>query len=353
MKVVLANNLFEPYNRGGAEKVVKEMAKELMINGHEVVILSTKPKNSPSKFLEEKDGFKIYRLESSYYKLSDLNKLSRFFWHLGNFYNFKKIKIYKEILKKERPELLITHNLIGLGFFLIPLASRLNIKQEHFLHDVQLLHPSGLITIDTKKILDSLAAKTYQRISRGYFTSISKVISPSNWLLKEHLSRGFFLKKDFLIKRLKEGKKFENELSDKSKKKDFLFVGQLEKHKGIIFLINAWFKIKKPEIRLNIIGDGKEKDFVEQAVKKDGRLKYLGYLKGELVEEEMKKARALIVPSLCYENSPNTIYEANELNLKVITSNIGGIPEIVKTKDILFEAGKEEDLIDIIIKESN
>ena len=43
MKIVLINNLYPPYAVGGAERVVEEQAKQLLAEGKEVVIITSKP----------------------------------------------------------------------------------------------------------------------------------------------------------------------------------------------------------------------------------------------------------------------------------------------------------------------
>ena len=61
--------------------------------------------------------------------------------------------------------------------------------------------------------------------------------------------------------------------------------------------------------------------------------------------EIMAKADCLIVPSLCYENSPTVIYEAAYNNLPVLAANIGGISELLSmTGGISYEPSDYLDL---------
>jgi glycosyltransferase involved in cell wall biosynthesis len=41
------------------------------------------------------------------------------------------------------------------------------------------------------------------------------------------------------------------------------------------------------------------------------------------------KARALVVPSICYEGAPRAIIEAYSAGIPVLASDIGGLPELV------------------------
>jgi len=381
MKICLANNLFAPYARGGAEKVVAAMLKNYQAEGHEIFLITTKPKkpNLNSSNNSELADLKIFYLDSDYYNLANKSMLARFFWHLKNLYDFKKYNSFQEILNQEKPDLVITHNLMGLGFISAQAIKLSGAKHHHFLHDIQLLHPSGLMFFGQENFINSLPAKAYQKITRHLIGSPDLIISPSNWLLKEHQNKGFFINnktqivslKEILnlkrkdnavveVKQLKisseslgshqaekEKKLSQNNLEEKNKNtspKVFLFAGQIEEHKGIIFLIKAFKKLAHPDMILRIAGSGQVEKKAKKLAGNDKRFQFLGQLKKNDLEEELKQADFLIMPSLCYENSPTIILEAKNFHLKVIASNLGGIPEIIAENDILFKPGDAHDL---------
>ncbi|MFZ2310603.1 MAG: glycosyltransferase, partial [Patescibacteria group bacterium] len=249
MKIALINNLYKPYQKGGAERIAEIMNNELKALGHEVFVISTRP---PQRNINEEKS--VYYLPSGY---SDLNKhsyLFRLVWQIGNLININKYLAIKTILTVEKPELVISHNLMGLGL-LTPLAIKQSgARHIHILHDIQLLHPAGLMYFDKEKILNSLAAEIYQSVSH-YFFSFSKnkiIISPSQWLLDLHQKYNLF--KDcpaFVVP---------NPLllnaNDKTitKEKVFSFIGQLEYHKGVdLFIAMAPLF---PDYKFILVGDG-------------------------------------------------------------------------------------------------
>lgn len=353
MKIGIINNLYKPYNKGGAEKVCEKNITELEKNGHSCFIITTKPKKSSEINHEPK----TYYLNSNYYNLVKKSLPYRFFWQIGNIFNFGKGNKLKKILQSEKPDLIITNNLMGIGFSTFKIIKKLKIEHHHVLHDIQLIHPSGLMIFGKEKEIDSLLAKIYQEIIKKIIKSPNLIISPSNWLLQEHLKRGYFKNSINKVRpnyqSTSDIKKINSqELENYKKNKttiDFLFVGQLEEHKGIILLIEAFKKIKNEDIKLKIIGDGSLKEKIKKTCQSDTRIEILGPKNKDEVAEEMQKADCLIVPSICYENSPTVIYEAKSFNLPIIASNLGGIPELISEKQkILLKPKNEIDLINKI-----
>lgn len=343
MKIAIANNLYYPFNRGGAEAVIKIMIADLKSKGHEVFLITTKPKDEPSPVNSD---LKIFYFPSDYSSLAEFSTLQKLVWHFNDLFSFKNTALIKNILETEKPDLIMTHNLMGLGFRL-PIAIReLNIKHEHYLHDIQLLHPSGLIMFEQEGIVDSLSAKIYQYFTRSFFSSPDKIISPSKWLLEQHKNKHFFKKSQTEINNVFSKLNISEPVKIATDKNNFLFIGQIEHHKGITLLIEA-FKLallEKPELKLTVVGNGLLLNDVIKSCQNEERINFLGRIEGEELGKIMKKNECLIVPSLCYENAPTTIFEAHTNNLSVLAANIGGIPEIINQNDNLFKPGDIEDL---------
>ncbi|MFA6513747.1 MAG: glycosyltransferase [Patescibacteria group bacterium] len=351
MKICLLNNLYKPYNHGGAEKVVQAIIARKKSEGHEVILISTKPKYPA---LDLNEDCKTFYIKSDFYNLDKKSICARFVWHLNDLISTRKYSEISKILKTEKPDLIVTHNLMGLGLRVIQAIKRTGIKHHHFLHDIQLLHPSGLMMSGKEKKVDSLLAKIYQFITKVIVNSPELIISPSNWLLNEHKKRGFFSNSKKEIKKLEnilelDPPQIDNQAINKQNKK-LLFVGQIEEHKGILFLIKAFRDRASSEATLAIAGDGSKLKEALALAQGDNRIVFLGRLEKKILKETMIGSDILIVPSLCYENYPLVILEAKAVGLKVIASNIGGIPEMVDNNDSLFIPGDANDLFEKIVK---
>lgn len=342
MKIAIANNLYFPYNRGGAETVVRNQISELKNLGHDVFLISCRPKKeNPPVNLD----LKIYYLESNYSRLGSLPNYCHLIWHIKNTFSFAKSAAIKKILVSEKPDLLITHNIMGLGFRLPKVLRKLKIRHEHYLHDIQLLHPSGLMMFGQEKIVDSLGAKIYQIFTRAFFASPAKIVSPSFWLLGQHRQRGFFCESETEIRSFNDNSALPASIK-KPPFTNYLFVGQIETHKGILLLIKSFLSALElnPNLKLNIIGDGSILPQAKELAKSSAQISFLGRLDKAGVISQMQANDCLVIPSLCYENTPMTIHEAHGAGLSVLAANIGGIPEIIKSGDRLFTPSDYIDL---------
>ncbi len=344
MKICLINNLYRPFNRGGAERIVETVATGLEQTGHEVIVIATKPIGARCR---EKN---VYYLNSFYYHLNKIPKPLRLLWHLGDLFDFVSYLKIKSILNKEKPAVVITNNLKGLGYLIPRLLKRLKIKHLHTLHDIQLLHPAGLMLYGREKQINGLAARIYAGCCRRLFASPAAVISPSAWLMKIHTDKNFFPRSQKIILPNPAPAITAVNKNKPTKIFRFLYVGQVEKHKGILFLIEVFkrscFDQEKNLCRLTIVGTGTKIKKAKKLAANEKNIEILGRRDNSEIIAIMSATQALILPSLCYENSPTVIYEAAAVGLPIIASRLGGTTELVRALGgILFTAGNEGDLM--------
>jgi len=126
-----------------------------------------------------------------------------------------------------------------------------------------------------------------------------------------------------------------------------LFVGNLQKVKGINILLNAFAKVS-PDFKLVLIGDGPEKENLKSQIsnlKIEDRVKFKGELSLAATRDIMKNCWCLVLPSLS-EGLGRVLAEAQALSKPVIGSKTGGIPDLIKDgqNGFLFEVGATEEL---------
>jgi colanic acid/amylovoran biosynthesis glycosyltransferase len=112
-------------------------------------------------------------------------------------------------------------------------------------------------------------------------------------------------------------------------------VGRLDGSKGQMILIEAARMLHDAGVSCEIVfvGDGPFRERVEAAIARAGlhnTIRVIGWSSGARVKEEIIAARALVLPSFA-EGLPVVIMEAMALGRPVISTYLGGIPELVES----------------------
>lgn len=326
MKIALINNLYEPVARGGAERIVELQAKILRQAGHKVIVVTTRPWGM--NLAKNDDGiFRIGGLAGSFYHLDKLPKPLRLLWHWLTWCDLITPWYISLRLAMTGCQVAVGHNLTGLSLWLPRYLSACNIRYIQVLHDIQYLHPSGLMMRGHENITKSPAAKAYRLLTKYWLKTADKIISPSKWLAQSFIGFGITAEKRLQVL-ANPIEVFVAKSKQNPRSFAFLFVGQLEPHKGILELLQAFSEVNG-QAELIIIGDGSLRDKVQSIAGKDPRVKILGRIEHAMILEQMSKSSILILPSICYENFPTVIIEAFAQKLPVMGSAWGGIEELL------------------------
>ncbi|MFH0988051.1 MAG: glycosyltransferase [Parcubacteria group bacterium] len=341
MKFCIISNLYTPHVRGGAERVAEATAQGLKSLGHSVFVVT--PRVDGDQAIDEQNGVPVHRVSITnlcdYLELPKRGVLFRLLWHFLNIFNFPAASTTEKILLEEKPDAVITHNLMGVSFALPSVIKRLRIKHVHVLHDVQLAVPSGIVIKGQENsfVNNGFLTKLYQIICKKMFASPDIVVSPSNWLMDFYVNRGFFKNSKRLILRnpLVGGGLTPSPVKS-VKQSRFLFVGQLEKHKGIEWLVDLWRR-NNIDSGLLIVGNG------TIVVSATDNIKVFGRIEPAQLPNIFNQVDYFILPSLCYENSPTAIPLAFLNATPVIVADIGGAAELVDIDKtgFRFAAGDE------------
>jgi len=123
----------------------------------------------------------------------------------------------------------------------------------------------------------------------------------------------------------------------------FLFVGRLEKLKGLQTLIPIFRQYRKAQ--LFIAGQGSYESHLQQLAEGSNHIHFLGYLSGQQLQTLYRNAVALIVPSICFEIYPLVMIEAFRQQTPAIVRNLGGMPEVIEESEGGFVYNTTEELI--------
>ena len=188
---------------------------------------------------------------------------------------------------------------------------------------------------------------------------IDLIISPSQFLREKYVAFGVKPQKIIFSDYGMNTKAFKRSTSINKTfgKLVFGFAGTLIPAKGVHVLVDAFVRVPEEKAELKIYGHISEHrpdyfDMIKRMAYGKNNIKFMG---GYYVEEAHKifsQLDVLVIPSIWYENSPLTIHEAFMAGVPVITSNIGGMAELVKHNNngLLFKVGDSEDLYQTIMK---
>jgi glycosyltransferase involved in cell wall biosynthesis len=170
----------------------------------------------------------------------------------------------------------------------------------------------------------------------GTFDEVATYLAVSRFVKHKHIAAGF--PED----RIRVKPQFVEQMKPREGPGEyFLYLGRLSQEKGVGTLIEAWDQVRAP---LLVVGDGPDARTLRQHASASVRFK--APVSPEQVPEILRFARALLVPSICYEGAPRAILEAYATGVPVVASDIGSLPELVRAEQtgLLTAPGQAGDL---------
>lgn len=289
---------------GGAEKLVVELSNEFAAQDHEAILLSLK--NIEDWMIPPKS-------------LSPNVRLIQF----GKKKGFQISLIFKifTLLRREKPDVVHIHLNAAL-FYFIPLILLFKRIRFYFtIHSTFEIHESFIERINiipwTRRISYICLTSSISNRFTNRFENLSFSLI-ENGVKKTKLSNNYEETKNFVTEQSKKYKFV------------FLFVGRLSFAKNIPLLITVFSDQTMADSKLIIIGDGDQelKQLVEGAqMITNNRIEYLGAKNN--VYDYMVLVDALILVSR-YEGLPIVAIEALQVGLPVISTPVGGLPDVIE-----------------------
>ncbi|MBU3010926.1 glycosyltransferase family 4 protein [Polaribacter vadi] len=337
MKILILNTLYAPYKLGGAEKSVQSLAESFVKNNYEVLVLTLGEENKKVNL----NGVIVDKLEirNIYWPFSNdkKNSIQKLLWHINDAENARYDKKIIELFKDFKPNILFTNNLSGFSVRAWKLAKKFNIKIVHTLRDYYLQCPKSIkYKNDQNCIKQCFDCKILSVKKKRISQNVDAVVGISNFILDNHISNGYFsnathkvIYNGFSFDKVKQINKRENKLV-------FGFIGQINKSKGIEFLLKSFREIEEIDDWELLIAGNINNAYLTSLknINNSKKIAYLGYIDSTLF---FKSIDILIVPSLWEEPFGRVVLEGLIHKKVVLGSNIGGIKELLdNNKDFLF-----------------
>ena len=317
--------IYPPRIVGGIARVVHDLSKRLIKDGHEVTVITYRDGNVPE--YENDKGVEVYRVDN--YMIHPNNFID---WIMQ--LNFNMIAKATEVINKEGG-----FDVIHAHDWLVTYAAK-SLKQSFNLPMVATIHAteagrnSGIHDDTQRYINDTEWLLTYEA---------TEVIVNSNYM-KGHVQGLFGLPFD-KISVIPNGINLNN-FTGIDRDYDFrrrfamdnekiiLYVGRLVYEKGVQHLISAMPKILENyhDSKLVIAGKGGMIDELKSQVESMGlsnKVYFTGYLNQKEVQKMYKCADVAVFPST-YEPFGIVALEAMLAGIPTVVSDIGGLNEIVE-----------------------
>ncbi len=133
-----------------------------------------------------------------------------------------------------------------------------------------------------------------------------------------------------------------------------LYLGTINKHKGVHVLIEAANRLQDLPIEVSIYGTGPDTryDAYIRSLVENPRIRFGGrYDRGDL-PALLGAHHVVAMPSIWYENYPIVIRESFAAGVPVVAPDLGAIPEAIREgrDGLLYEAGKPEALARVLVR---
>lgn len=326
MKVLLIHNYLRPPS---GENTVFDAEKELLLNHHR----------------------ELATYEKSNYEIEKYSLIKKLKIPLHIFWSLKSYKEIKRLIKTNRPDIAHFHN----TFPLVSPSAYFACKDEgvpvvQTLHNHRLFCPGGYFLRNGKICKDCVEKGLRCSINNACYHDskiqtaglaamlyIHRKLETWNKRIDCYITLTKFAKELYSNAGLPEDKisikpNFIHDL--KAYKKESVrfgvFIGRLGVEKGVESLLHALRKTDNLSFKL--LGDGPLRNSLEDIKSKLNlkNLEFCGYKSREETISILGKASFLVLPAIYYEGFPMVILEAMSLGKPVITTDLGGLPEIIR-----------------------
>lgn len=348
MKIALVN--YRYFISGGPERYYFNIKDILESKGHTVIPFSIKgPKNFETEysryFLESVDD-EEYFANTKRSTGTVIKSFTRMFW------SREASRKFRQLLLDTRPEVVYImqyHNKISPS--IIHTAYKLGIPVVHRISDFQYMCPNALFYNDRTGVCEDCLNGKWMSCVRNKCVHGSTVLSAIKTAAKyfheaigvtRHID-AFVVPSSFTLGKLQQyGIPAEKlihiptffntncDIPEPSYRPFFLYIGRIEKQKGLATLIKAF---EGTDMNLKIIGfsnDGYEEELKASLNDKNHNIEFLGRMTFDEIAPYLSTCLATVVPSEWYDNFPNVILESFAYSKPVIATDFGSMKELVE-----------------------
>lgn len=184
----------------------------------------------------------------------------------------------------------------------------------------------------------------------GIYKRVDAFVAPAKFMAQTLMAAGYSSERINHIPTFVDSGHFQPRGTDVPLDDYMLYFGRIAPDKGLGTLIDAYALLgpQAPPLLLMGWSEPAEEQRLRARCAELGlsNVHFIGAAQGEKMVSVVQRARFVIVSSVWFENTPNTVYEAFACGRPVIATDIGSLPEQVvpEYNGLLFELGNPKDL---------
>lgn len=296
------------------------------------------------------------------------------------FHNWEFRLRMKEMVDIERPDFFLCHNIYPVASPAVYVeALKLGIPVVQYVHNFRPFSVGGSLWTGTavapeglngrhgrevlagswqnsvpRSFLFSCVLKTVQY--SGSLNAVSCWIAISEFMREKFIAAGIPPEK---IATLRHSWDCLDPMPSISDKGYYLCLARIVPEKGVCSLLEAWsllYKLKGDSCpNLIIGGTGADSDCVEEAVRENPKVSFVGFVSGVEKSKLISQCRAMLAPSIWWEPLGLVAYEAYDYNKLILGSRTGGLSEIIQdgVTGFTHEPGNAEDISEKVLAIEN
>ncbi len=355
MKILILQDDFPPHSFGGAGVISYNLARELVVRGHEVhVLTAVQDKNKSGVTRPELDGMTIHRIHANF---------SQNFQAYKCLWNPSAVREVQKVIAEFKPDVVHAHGVhTYLSYWSLVAAKRSGVRVIFTCHDVQSFNYGKLIDfIDTKDLaipnhfdyrIDPWLQFRQRKfrynpfrnfIIRWIVRNYVDVVTAVSYELKNALEINGFpsvavVHNGIDVEAWKPNENLNREFKEKHKLGDsvILFGGRISPVKGSDKLLDALVTIRKNVPDVQLLVASQKDEFFQQLKNKAEKLGVSDAIIGTdwITGDELKAAYynsvVVAVPTLSFDSFPTMNLEAFACKKSVVATCFGGSHELVE-----------------------
>ena len=349
LRILLIHNY---YKLPGGEDTVVENEKRLLEEQGYFVCLYTRSNS-------EMDGFSAWR---------------KLLLPLTAVFSLRTYREVKKLIREQQIDIVHVHNTLALISPSVYYAAlRCGRPVVQTLHNYRLICPNGLLYRDGH-ICEECIKKGYRcAVMHACYRNSRLQTMISVLALKVHRLLGVYNRlnliclTDFQKRKIEQRfpkarifvkPNFTDHIDDQTcytqnlEAAPYIYVGRMEKNKGIWVLLKAFEQLE--DVPLLLVGTGPEEKKIKRYLERKSlkQVRYCGFQEKEWIMKQLKSAKALILPSQCYETFGMTVVESFSCKTPVIISDIEVLAEAVREHGagLVFRHDSPADLCEKVLE---